>query len=1201
MMKVKYYKCPICSKKFKTLNGWGGHMDTNHPENRPEGYSTSRYFYYVMTGKTHGVCRTCKKDTMWNESSMKYDQYCTNPECKQAYVKIAKQRMVGKYGKTHLLNDPDVQKKMLQNRRISGKYRFYDGTEFDYVGSYEKEFLKMMDKMMEWHTNDIISPSPHTYYYDYKNPKDKANEGIKFYIPDFYIPSLNLEIEIKQQTSGHQTMNEINRVKEKLKDEVMNSNPNVNYIKINDNDFRPFFEFLMKSQEYYPTKDNIKKDQMDLVMESFVTDMKITELYDRKYDKLPVITKTFEVFDKNGYSNQCVMVNGYDKPLRGRSELLIIKDDTVFLSMDKHTNLSTYRIPGGGWDVKDKDHLVTAIREAQEEVRINVKNIRPVGIYIEYNNEPAKWVAENIDKENWWYGYYNEVYIGEYDDKYTGRISAHDRDSMINTGKFYKISDVFKILKPMHKRAINMIRQDNEQSIATEGLLSFLNKKNNNEDFNIKSWVQTLNIKKNLLGAFSFAGVSIEGGTIEIHGINFTVLNNRIKRYYNDKSINNIFIPKYNALSYKRFEKRKINKSEIKIDYLQAPEFFALELVNLFTDLGKRYRDKTYLSMASDIYEKSWLKAADNRAEQIGLLDTSKLKNLSISLNSYQKEFIEKYPKLKAQLNLNGYILAFEQGLGKTLTAIGLSECLGVEHVYIVCPNSLKENWALEIKKYYEKYEDDDLWRQEVFICSDKPVLFNENTTKFIITNNESIEKMFPYVMKGKNILVLDESHFFRNLKSKRVSQLLELKDRLHSTDVLVMSGTPIKATPDEIVPSLLLIDPTFTSTAADCFCKAFKLKSSIGTSLVETRFGKIMYRKEKDVMENKLPDKHVSTLEFNIANKNKYIVSNVTDVVMKRFSDIYDYGIKDAMALKDEFFKISKENTSNYEKFPEFKRLIMEIVKKDVYLHEIDQEFIENYMKDVSDNISSKDKKKHYTFLIKNFVRYKAHCLGLAFGEILPKYRRDMFIEMYSENKMKFYEMINSNTKKTLIFSQFKGVVEYIYKDLCDNGIGAVCITGDVKDRMTILRSFKENDSVRVLVATSQTIGTGVTLVEANQLFFFGPPWRQSDFDQCSDRIHRIGQTDDVYIYTAILDTGEELNLSTRMENILTWSKEMTESVINVSKDSDDIDENNFEEILKAEESYIDTTDNYKDIIISDDKDLLNDFFMNTDDVYNE
>ena len=91
-----------------------------------------------------------------------------------------------------------------------------------------------------------------------------------------------------------------------------------------------------------------------------------------------------------------------------------------------------------------------------------------------------------------------------------------------------------------------------------------------------------------------------------------------------------------------------------------------------------------------------------------------------------------------------------------TLTAIALSECLDVDHVYIVCPNSLKENWALEIQKYYQKYQDDDLWKQEVFICSQNPARFDPNTTRFIITNNESIEKMYPYVMSGKNMLILD-------------------------------------------------------------------------------------------------------------------------------------------------------------------------------------------------------------------------------------------------------------------------------------------------------------------------------------------------------------------------------------------------------------------------------------------------------------
>ena len=44
---------------------------------------------------------------------------------------------------------------------------------------------------MNFDSDDVMTPSPHTYYYEYGGEK-------KFYIPDVYIPSLNLEIEIKQ-------------------------------------------------------------------------------------------------------------------------------------------------------------------------------------------------------------------------------------------------------------------------------------------------------------------------------------------------------------------------------------------------------------------------------------------------------------------------------------------------------------------------------------------------------------------------------------------------------------------------------------------------------------------------------------------------------------------------------------------------------------------------------------------------------------------------------------------------------------------------------------------------------------------------------------------------------------------------------------------------------------------------------------------
>lgn len=249
MRKVKYYKCPECGKKFKTLGGWGEHVQTMHPGSIPENFTVARYFYFTLTGKTAGSCIMCKSPTQWNESTGKYDRFCTNPKCKQEYVKIAKKRMRDKYGKEYLLNDPEMQRKMLAAKHISGEYSFSDGSgKLGYVGTYEKDFLMMMDKFMRYSATDIIAPSPHTYYYEYQGSKH-------FYIPDFYIPNLNLEIEIKAQDNTHPKIQAIDKVKEKLKDEMMMSNPKINYLKINDKNYNNFFEYLLNLKDQIDDRD----------------------------------------------------------------------------------------------------------------------------------------------------------------------------------------------------------------------------------------------------------------------------------------------------------------------------------------------------------------------------------------------------------------------------------------------------------------------------------------------------------------------------------------------------------------------------------------------------------------------------------------------------------------------------------------------------------------------------------------------------------------------------------------------------------------------------------------------------------------------------------------------------------------------------------------------------------------------------------
>ena len=45
---------------------------------------------------------------------------------------------------------------MLAGRKISGKYKFRDGTLKDYCGSYELTALEFMDKVLEIKSSDIL-------------------------------------------------------------------------------------------------------------------------------------------------------------------------------------------------------------------------------------------------------------------------------------------------------------------------------------------------------------------------------------------------------------------------------------------------------------------------------------------------------------------------------------------------------------------------------------------------------------------------------------------------------------------------------------------------------------------------------------------------------------------------------------------------------------------------------------------------------------------------------------------------------------------------------------------------------------------------------------------------------------------------------------------------------------------------------------
>lgn len=238
------YACPYCEKRFerpKLIN----HIDKHHKEMIPQDYTATRIVFNMINKITEGHCRVCGNPTPWNEKSGRYDVLCDNPKCKEKMREDYKKNMLRVKGTYNILNDPEQQKLMLANRKISGKYKHSDGGIITYTGTYEKNALEFMDLFMQIPSKDIIAPGP-TMEYMYNGKKH-------IYIPDFYIPSINCIIEIKDggdnTNNKHSETMDASREKTIEKERVITDKGIYNYIRLTNNQFTQLVDLFMTIKE----------------------------------------------------------------------------------------------------------------------------------------------------------------------------------------------------------------------------------------------------------------------------------------------------------------------------------------------------------------------------------------------------------------------------------------------------------------------------------------------------------------------------------------------------------------------------------------------------------------------------------------------------------------------------------------------------------------------------------------------------------------------------------------------------------------------------------------------------------------------------------------------------------------------------------------------------------------------------------------
>ncbi len=111
----------------------------------------------------------------------------------------------------------------------------------------------------------------------------------------------------------------------------------------------------------------------------------------------------------------------------------------------------------------------------------------------------------------------------------------------------------------------------------------------------------------------------------------------------------------------------------------------------------------------------------------------------------------------------------------------------------------------------------------------------------------------------------------------------------------------------------------------------------------------------------------------------------------------------------------------------------------------------------------------------------------------------------------------ITSASHKVLIFTSFLDTIEKLGRDLENEGIGYITMTGATRDREALITRFQTDPETKVFLMTLKTGGVGLNLTAADYVFIFDPWWNGAAEDQAINRTHRIGQKNPVFCYRLI------------------------------------------------------------------------------------
>ncbi len=264
------------------------------------------------------------------------------------------------------------------------------------------------------------------------------------------------------------------------------------------------------------------------------------------------------------------------------------------------------------------------------------------------------------------------------------------------------------------------------------------------------------------------------------------------------------------------------------------------------------------------------------------LIKTNKVEKVDVDYSKYEHRMPMAHQKeaIERLLGNKKYILAFDQGTGKTTAAIIAALECNANKILVVCPASLKINWLREFRFYTDK---------SIYICDGKKfekgydiVIMNYDILRnFHQVKTKKDENIESFILDEKfDLVIADEAHMVSQAQANRTKIFNDIAK--HIERVWLLTGTPMTSRPINYYNLLSLVESVVSRNWVQYvirYCngrqqwiggrKVWNSKGASNLEELKERTTDVVFRKLKEEVLD-LPEKIISPIYLEL-NSSEY------------------------------------------------------------------------------------------------------------------------------------------------------------------------------------------------------------------------------------------------------------------------------------------------------------------------------------------